>query len=278
MAIAGFLLQILRGPVRWPSVSSPVNIILITVFVIFILAAFMFRKKVGFFGWLGSSSAAVPSVSWTLILMVLMGLTAQVPARGWLGNMVTFWPFVLCYIWMASILGLVAINHILRLGKSWKEIPAVLNHLGLFVILVCAALGSADKQTLEMTLVEGGTETDAFREDGTAVETGLSVRLEDFTMETYPSGMPKRFASEVAVRGKSCNDVAAVIEVNKPLSIDGWKIYQYGYDEKAGTEGQTSILQLVWDPWLPSVFAGIAMMIAGALLMMFTGLRKEERI
>jgi cytochrome c biogenesis protein ResB len=147
----------------------------------------------------------------------------------------------------------------------------------LFVVLVSATLGSADKQTLNMTLHEGGTESVAEKEDGTPVETGLSVRLDDFIMETYPSGMPKRFASEVVVKGKSGEDVPAVIEVNNPLKMDGWKMYQYDYDSEAGVESRISVLQLVRDPWLPAVYTGIFMMLAGAFVMMIVGFKKEEK-
>ena len=186
------------------------------------------------------------------------------------------WPFVLCYIWLTVVVGLVAINHLTRLGHSWKEIPAVLNHLGLFVTLVCATLGSVDKRELMMTLQEGETVSTAETEDGTSYDTGISVRLDDFTMETWPNGMPKRFASDVVVKGKSGKETSAVIEVNKPLKIDGWKMYQYGYDEEAGVEGKMSILQMVKDPWLPLVYIGIFIMIAGAFLMMIVGLRRDE--
>ena len=234
------------------------------------------KGKVNFFAWLGSSASAVPSIACTLLMTMIMGLTAQIPERGWLGNMVTFWPFVLCYVWLTAVVGLVAVNHICRLSSSWKEIPAVLNHLGIVVTLVCATLGSADKQDLEMMLKEGGSQTVASREDGTTVQTGLSVRLNDFTMETYPSGMPKRFASDVVVTSKSGKEIPGVIEVNKPMEVDGWKMYQYGYDEEAGTESTVSILQLVKDPWLPFVYAGIFMMLAGAFLMMIVGFKREE--
>ena len=276
LVVVGFLLQILAGPVRWSLLASPVNLVLLVLFIAFLVLAYAMKGKVTFFAWLGSSAAAVPSIACTLLMTMIMGLTAQIPERGWLGNMVTFWPFVLCYVWLTTVVGLVAVNHICRLSSSWKEIPAVLNHLGIVVTLVCATLGSADKQDLEMMLKEGGTQTVASREDGTTVQTGLSVRLNDFTMETYPSGMPKRFASDVVVTSKSGKEIPGVIEVNKPMEVDGWKMYQYGYDEEAGTESTVSILQLVKDPWLPFVYAGIFMMLAGAFLMMIVGFKSEE--
>ncbi len=277
LAVAGLLLQVVCGPVNWDVLAWPVNIILLLVFIALLLAFHCLKKKVGFFAWMASSSAAVPSIAWALFLTIVMGLTAQIPSRGWLGSMITFWPFVLVYIWLTFVVGLVALNHLGRLTRSWNEMAAVLNHLGLFVVLVCATLGSTDKQTLDMTLTEGGSETAGVREDGKSVETGLSVHLNDFIMETYPNGMPKRFASDVVVRDKSGADIPGVIDVNKPMKVDGWKMYQYDYDSEAGVESRISVLQLVKDPWLPFVFAGIFMMLAGAFVMMIVGFKKEEK-
>jgi cytochrome c biogenesis factor len=276
LILLGFLLQVIFGPVNWDLIASPVNLIMLLALLVLVTVAFLMREKVGFFSWLGSHEAAVPAISCALFLTIVMGLTAQIPERGWLGNMVTFWPFVICFVWLTVSVGLSAFGGIHRVAHSWKAIPYTLIHLGFFVTLVCATLGSADKRDLEMTLHEGETVSTASTEDGTSYETGLSVRLDDFTMETYPNGMPKRFASDVVVKGKSGKDITAVIEVNKPLKVDGWKMYQYGYDEEAGTDSQVSILEIVKDPWLPLVYVGIFMMLAGALLMLVTGFKREE--
>lgn len=277
LVLAGLFLQSLIGPIdREDFLNPPFQYILAALFPVAVLAAFLLKKRVAFFRWLGSPDSAVASIAWTMILTIVMGLTAQVPSRGWLGKMVTFRPFVFCYAWLTFVVGLVALNHIRRLGRSWKEVPAILNHLGLFIVLLCATLGSVDKRVLEMTLNEGETVSEAVAEDGTTYDTNLYVRLDDFTMETWPSGMPKRFASDVVVRDRTGKEMAGVIEVNKPLKVDGWRIYQYGYDEEAGVKGTTSILQFVKDPWLPYVMAGIFMMLAGAFLMMVTGFKKEE--
>ncbi|MBO6247475.1 MAG: cytochrome c biogenesis protein ResB [Bacteroidales bacterium] len=276
LILVGFLLQALSGPMDWSLVSSPVNIILLVALLALMAVARALKDKSGFFGWLSSSESAVTALGCTMFMTIVMGLTAQIPEKGWLGNMVSFWPFILCYIWLTVVAGLLAVGGLGRVSRSWKEIPYVLIHLGLFSTIVCATLGSADKKDLEMTLHEGETLTAALSEDGTSYETGLSVRLEDFTMEVYPSGMPKRFASDVLVRSKSGKEISAVIEVNKPLKVDGWKMYQYSYDEDAGTESKVSVLELVKDPWLPMVYAGIFMMLAGAFLMLVTGFKREE--
>ena len=65
-----------------------------------------------------------------------------------------------------------------------------------------------------------------------------------FIMETYDDGMPKRFASEILIKTKSGENIQATIDVNKPVEVDGWKIYQYGYDTEMGAMSEVSILEL----------------------------------
>jgi len=59
--------------------------------------------------------------------------------------------------------------------------------------------------------------------------------------------------------------------VNNPYKFKGWTIYQSGYDEQMGKWSEISIIRLVRDPWLPVVYTGIFMLLAGALLMLWTG-------
>ena len=68
----------------------------------------------------------------------------------------------------------------------------------------------------------------------------------------------------------------ACVEVNKPLSFTGWKIYQLSYDESKGKWSTYSVFELVRDPWLPLVYIGIWMMIAGAIgLFVFAPTKNE---
>lgn len=80
---------------------------------------------------------------------------------------------------------------------------------------------------------------------------------------------PKRYASEVEIYTEEGDYYKTMIEVNKPFSVNGWKIYQFSYDERFGKNNTVSIFELVTDPWLPYVYIGIGMMLLGALLMFF---------
>lgn len=76
----------------------------------------------------------------------------------------------------------------------------------------------------------------------------------------------RKFESEIVVYEKSKETQRLEkIQVNHPVTVDGWKIYQTSYDEKLGRWSDTSIVELVLDPWLPLVYAGIFILIAGSV-------------
>ena len=278
---AGVALQLLLGPIRWGLFAWPVNIIALVLFCGLIGGMYALRRKVKLFEWMMHAGAAVPAVACALGLTVVMGLTVQTGHGGipWISQMLTFWPFTLAWAWVCLISGLAALNHLLR--WKWKEIPFLLNHLGVFVAILCAVLGGADLRMLEMTVYEGTRESRAVDEYGRPFETGLTLELHDFIMETYEDGSPRRFASDVTVYTQDGKAVSGTVEVNKPMKVNGWKIYQYDYDARAGAESAYSGFELVRDPWLPAVYAGIFMMLAGALCLMLVmapkPAKKEEK-
>lgn len=268
LCFTGVVLQVTLGPVRWELLAWPVNLIVLIALLAAIGVMFALRRKVYAFEWMMHAGAAVPCLVCAAVLTMIMGLTPQVRMGGipWLSQMLRFWPFVLIWTWMMIISALAALNHLLR----WKirEIPFILNHLGVVVAIVSATLGSADTQNLRLTSFTGEPEWRAVSDDGALHEPGLAIELHKFTLEEYDDGTPKRFASDITVYTEDGKSVRGTVEVNKPLKVNGWKIYQYGYDVNYGTESPYSVFQLVRDPWILWVYIGIFMMIAGALCLM----------
>lgn len=82
---------------------------------------------------------------------------------------------------------------------------------------------------------------------------------------------PKSFGSMVVVKTKLGDMDTVMIEVNKPFKTKGWSLYQIGYDEKMGSASQLSIIEAVYDPWIKMVYAGIALMLAGACYLFWLG-------
>ena len=275
LIVAGLILELSAGQVVWEAFAWPVNGIVLAAFVAMIVAMHLLRKKVYAFRFLSTYQAAIPVMCYAVVLTIIMGLTRQSNNGSWINNMVTFWPFVLIYVYMALIVGLVVLKSALHL-KMPSKIVAGLFHLGLFITMTTATLGNADMQRVKMITAIGEPEWRALDQQGRVKEMPLTIELKRFIMETYDDGSPKRFASEIQILTKSEKNIQATVDVNKPVEVDGWKIYQYGYDTSMGAQSNTSILELVSDPWLPYVYLGIYMMLAGGVLMFVTGVRRKE--
>ena len=268
LIIVGVLLQVVLGPINWSLFAWPVNLVLLILLVAFIGLMYALRKRVYVFEWMMHSSAAVPCLLFAAVLTIVMGLLPQLKTGGvpWLSQMLSFWPFVIIWTWMMVISALAALNHLLR----WKvkEIPFILNHLGVVIAIVAATLGNADSQTLQMTVFSDMPEWRAIDDNGEVHDPGIAIDLHSFTMEEYPDHTPKRFASDITVYTEDGDSVQGIVEVNKPLKVGGWKIYQYSYDTSRGAYSAYSVFQLVRDPWLFWVYLGICMMLAGAVCLM----------
>ena len=278
LIFAGLMLEIGVGPVVWEALAWPVNGILLAGFLTMTGVMFLLRRQVYAFRFIGTYQAAIPTLVYAVVLTIIMGLTRQTADGIWLNNMLSFWPFVLVYVYMAVILGVVILKRFsqLRLRHGIQEIAFFLNHFGLFLAMTTATLGNADMRRLKMITVVGEPEWRALTQEGIIHEMPLAIELKQFIMETYDDGSPKRFASEIQILTKSGKNIETTVDVNKPVEVDGWKIYQYGYDTQMGAMSQTSILELVSDPWLPLVYAGIYMMLGGAVCMFIFGGRRKN--
>ena len=271
LIFAGLMLQLSVGPVLWDAFAWPANGLVLSSFFVMLTTMVYLRKKVYAFQWMTTYQAAIPAMVYAVVLTIIMGVTRQQVNGTWLNNMLSFWPFVLIYVYLTVILGLTIHRRFCRIfrgqGTMKHDIPFMLNHLGLFIALTTATLGSADMQRVKMITAIGEPEWRAMEQSGAIKEMEIAIELKKFIMETYDNGAPKRFASEIQILTKSGKNIETIVEVNKPYEVDGWKIYQYGYDTQMGAQSQISILELVSDPWLPWVYTGFYMMLAGAALM-----------
>ncbi len=272
---AGLVLQLSVGRVVWNTFAWPVNGFVLVGFFALIAIVSLLGRRFYVCQFIGSNRAAIPALVYAVVLTIVMGLVRQDGSGSWFSDMLSFWPFVLVYVYIALILGLVIIRRSLRF--HWRrDIPFMLNHLGLFLAMTTATLGNADMQRLKMVTTVDEPEWRALASGGAIVEMPIAIELKRFIMETYDDGSPRRFASDVQILTKSGKRIQTTVDVNKPVKVDGWKIYQYGYDTQMGAMSQISILELVNDPWLPLVYLGIYMMLGGAVFMFVLGERRKR--
>ena len=425
LLVTGGLLQVTLGPLEWGLFAWPANFITLILFVFLLIVAFLLRKRSYFCLFMSTMQAAIPAIAAAAILTLIMGVTKQV-AEGkrpmdpvGLTKMLSFWPFILVYVWMTAILGEVTINQIARF--SWRRFPTLVSHVGLFLILTCGTLGSADMLRVKMYCETGQPEWRGLDAFNNVHQLPVAIQLEKFTIDEYPpklmlidktgrplpqdkpenllvdNGMksgqlldckidilkridnavpvmlskmigkmpegmmgnirmdslgqarnkdgyiasdasgsacallvrvtrgvnangssdsnlikgqkqvvtgwitsgsylfpyqalrlkngrmlampnrePRRFASLVNIYTQSGQNIQTEIEVNKPFTIEGWKIYQLSYNEQMGKWSNLSVFELVTDPWLPVVYIGIFMLLIGSVGMFLTASRKKE--
>lgn len=105
---------------------------------------------------------------------------------------------------------------------------------------------------------------------------GKFLELSDGMLLVMADPEPKKYSSKVKIYTSSGDALETIIEVNKPVTVDGWKIYQLNYNRDMGKWSDISILELVKDPWISVVYFGIFMLIAGAIYMFWIGNKKKR--
>ena len=103
-----------------------------------------------------------------------------------------------------------------------------------------------------------------------------TLNLDDDTLLVMSQPEPRRFTSQIKVYSREGHEREAVLEVNRPLRIGDWLIYQYGYDNQAGRMSNYSSFELVYDPWLYAAYAGMFLWALGALGMICRGRSHKE--
>lgn len=171
------------------------------------------------------------------------------------------------------------------------------------MLLISSGLGYADMQRYILYVNEGETEWRVYDAEKNIKELPIAITLYDFEVEYYPTRKvvvdtqtgeiiggdysnfqigeryklistapePRRFSSDVELYTEDGESIEATIEVNKPLRIGSWMVYQYGYDNAAGSSSTYSSFELVYDRWLLPVYIGIIMMMLGAVTMLWSG-------
>lgn len=221
-------------------------------------------------------TVAAAVIACAAAMTILLGLTPQgEEGSSWFNDMTHSWPFAVAYVALALAAGLAAVEQMVHF--RWRKLPMLLLHLGLFVSLTCAAIGRSAIREVQTTVFEGKQRSTAADRWGTPVELGMTIELHDFSAAFYPDGKPKRFASELSVDAGDRQISHTIVEVNHPLHIGGWDIYQYDYDEALGNDSPYTVLQLTRDPWRPGVYAGFLLLLAGAACLLVMPYRRRWR-
>ena len=121
LIMAGLMLELSVGAIEWDAFRWPVNGIVLAGFLTLTAIIFLLRKKVYGFQFIGTYKAAIPALVYAVGLTIIMGLTRQTVDGTWLNNMLSFWPFVLIYVYIAVILGQIILQRTKKMVNDQFE-------------------------------------------------------------------------------------------------------------------------------------------------------------
>ena len=138
--------------------------------------------------------------------------------------------------------------------------------------------GSMPAAKINVSNRETGEQTSGWLTCGSIDQFVVPLELDSTYSVVMTKPEAKRFASDITVIVKDENKepIRATIEVNSPLKVGNWIIYQYDYDHALGKASRTSGFELVYDPWLYLTYFGILLLALGSIAMLWLGNRKDK--
>ena len=279
----GAALQFICGNIHPEWFSYPIGPVLA---INYLYVLILFVAKSDRWTWvrqLTDHPASVSSLASMLIMTIAFGLIRQDgTTTGFLGRlgchaMSTSWPFVILLLYFITVLGMRAIEEV----RHWRRYPlmAVIIHAAVFIVLAAAFFSSPDKTKVRIIAeVDKPVHTGVYSHNGRLAVLPFVITLEDFGMETYPSGEPKSYNSRVLIKDAK-GERQANIMVNRPARVGAWKVYQVGYDTAMGADSNISILECVRDGWYPIVRTGLWIILsAGAFMALTAGYRRKKEV
>lgn len=148
-----------------------------------------------------------------------------------------------------------------------------LNHAGLLILVVGLAFGAADMRVMRAAVGVGESIDKAYTREGVAYSLGYDLTLKHFETEYYDAArrVPADFRAEVVADGES-----RTIKVNAPWH-KSWKedVYLAAHDTVGGGDKEYCVLEFVVQPWKYIALAGLLLFVAGSLLMVWGGKKKN---
>lgn len=153
-------------------------------------------------------------------------------------------------------------------GIRWRFL---MNHAGLWLALFAGFWGASDTQDIRVQAFRDAPTREAFHKDGGSTFLDYNVRLLGFDVDYFDNGTPSHYEASVALGSDT-----ATLRVNHPYALNFFEdVYLISYDTSRGSDTQYCIIQIVREPWKAVLFAGILMMLAGAVLLFIQGAKRR---
>ena len=259
VALISLFLQLLVGDFPIEFFAFPMNVVVAALWLLLLSELYRRRSSSPIAKYLLSQQATYIALALAAIGGVAVGVAHTEISRMW---------------WFVAMLIFVMSHLVMITLRGWRNQQGVrwrflLNHAGLLLALFAGFWGAADVEELRVPLVEGRPNSEAYVREGRAIPLGYEMELLDFESSYYDNGTPSDYVAEVRIDSRQ-----ATLRVNSPYRVRfGEDVYLVNYDKDL--VGRTRcVVQIVRDRWQSALAVGIAMMLAGAMLMFLQGARK----
>jgi hypothetical protein len=261
LLVAGAILQLCFGPLDRGFLAYPWGVIIALNYLYLLILAYAKADRWKWVKRLYDHYASVAALAMMVVVSMVMGFV----------RIMDTWVFALAMLHFTTVMGLCAIDDVYN-WKKGRLVPKVA-HVALFIILFAGVFGSGDKQRLIVRVEEGKSVHLGMTREHKAEKLPFTLTLEDFSVEYYPSGEPKRYLSKVELKPFDAEEKKLEIEVNKPGKYKAWRIYQNHYELG---EKDVSIFECVKDSWYSAVWIALWGLICAGCGMFFSVKKKKK--
>ena len=104
----------------------------------------------------------------------------------------------------------------------------------------------------------------------------FNIQLEDFKISRYPSSSSAAaYESKVLVSGHQVEKLQHIISMNHPMQVNGWTVYQAGFEEDDSGRPVASVFAINKDPGRVLKYFGSFLIVLGSIVLF---IRRKTRL
>ena len=222
LLLTGFMLEIFSNSRAIELPQWPYNLLIGLLWIITLSVIHLMYRKYPLVRFLSGITASIGAIALFTLLVLAMGFIPQSEVADepnlpiGLDHIRNSWPFLLSALYLLTSLGLV----VLRRLQVWnaRNFAFLLSHLGLWIVIFAASLGSGDLQRYQMNVEEGESTNIGYSTVTEGVRLPFEVKLFDFTIDEFPAKLALADLKTSQVSEGVKNNLP-LIEQNKTLQI-----------------------------------------------------------
>ena len=242
MFIAGTALQLLTGGVDNQFLAYPWDLVLAANYLYILVLISSYKDKWKWTQLFTERSSYITSLTAMLVLTIIFGIVRQDGAGGLVGalgfsQMKSSWVFNIFLLHFTTIIGIKAIDDLRNIKR--RKLHTVVMHAAFFVVLFAGIFGSAEKQRVRLTAVQGEPVNKGITSKGEKVELPFIIRLKKFTLEEYPAQI------HIVTNNTLSKESVTIKEKDNSGTLGKWHIECKEYLEMAGCKpGETTYFEM----------------------------------